>query len=400
MHACPKRATRRGSLIGCIPSVPARRVHEMSSLLDRLDSDQWKLLDIVWRQFIGDPDARWPVFSFVDFHMRAHGLDAFDIMSGLPAIGREFYAGGYRAAWSPTRGSRPVRKDHVYLTMAGLYQICDPRAADIGAAVLAYLDQMTEARKAFGDNPFSTPDVDVGLREALVASDASVTTLPWAAAICVHEWPGMQVTVTPPHNASGGLGLLREARFSSIEDYLVAITAVTTPQQTSSVVEYHDPRTLLRTIDHLNDTCELVLDQPLISKPAMARSALLAQVAQSHSDLQSGLSALGEIIGGLQVPGTKPTHPLGRLLAWLTRQLPNLDQAAQARIRDAVNLLDAVREIRNSGQHPKPHRQLIDAHELLGLPFPIHDPAAAWDTIRAQMDVAFGTLQEEIKAAR
>jgi hypothetical protein len=166
------------------------------------------------------------------------------------------------------------------------------------------------------------------------------------------------------------------------------------------VLEYHDPRSLLRTIDHFDVTCELVLKQPLISKPAMARSALLAQEAQSQSDLQSGLSALGEIIGELRVPGGNPNYAVGRLLTWVTSQLPNLDQASQARVQDAIDLLNAVREIRNSGQHPKPHRQLIDAHELLGLPFPIQDPAAAWDTIRAQMDVAFGTLQEEIIAAR
>jgi hypothetical protein len=374
----------------------------MSSLLDPLDSDQWKLLDIVWRQFIGDPDARWPVFSFVDFQMRAHGLDAFDVMSGLPSIGRTLYQGGYRAAWSPTAGGPPKDDDVVYLTMAGLYQISDTRAAEVGAAVLAYLDQMTDARAAFGENPFNAPNVNVELRQALVASGVGVTGMPWAAAIAKHEWPGMQVTVDypAPGEASGGLGLLREARFSSIEDYLVAITAATTPQQTVSVLEYHAPQALLRTIDHFDVTCELVLKQPVISKPAMARSALIAQEAQSQSDLQSGLSALGEIIGELRVPGKNPNYAAGRLLTWLTGQLPNLDQAAQARVQDAIDLLNAVREIRNSGQHPKPHRQLIDAHELLGLPFPIQDPAAAWDTIRAQMDVAFGTLQEEIMAAR
>jgi hypothetical protein len=212
----------------------------------------------------------------------------------------------------------------------------------------------------------------------------------------------MRVTVgyPAPGDASGGLGLLREARFSAIEDYLMAITAATTPQQTVTVLEYRDPRALLRTIDHFDVTCELVLKQPLISKPAMASSALLAQEAQSESDLQSGLSALGEIMSELRVPGKNPNHAVGRLATWLTSQLPNLDHAAQARVQDAIGLLDAVREIRNSGQHPKPHKQLIDAHELLGLPFPVQDPATAWDNIRAQMDVAFGTLQEEIMAAR
>src|SRR5262249_3613920 len=155
-----------------------------------------------------------------------------------------------------------------------------------------------------------------------------------------------------------------------------------------SVLQYRDPRALLRTIDHFDVTCELVLKQQLVSKPAMARSALLAQEAQSQSDLQSGLSALGEIIGELRVPGNAPNYATGRLLACPSGQLPNLDQAAKARIQDAIGLLDAVRMVRNSGQHPKPNRQLIEAHELLGVPFPIQDPANAWDVIRAQMDVA------------
>jgi hypothetical protein len=132
----------------------------------------------------------------------------------------------------------------------------------------------------------------------------------------------------------------------------------------------------------------------------MARSALLAAEAQSHSDLQSCLSALGEVIAELQVPGKSPNHATGRLKAWLVRNLPNLDKGGEVRIQGAIDLLDAVRRIRNSGQHPKPDHRLIAAHELLGLPFPIQDPASAWDIIRAQIDVAFGTLQEEIFAGR
>jgi hypothetical protein len=375
---------------------------EMSSLLDPLDSDQWKLIDIVWRQFIDDPDARWPVFSFVDFCMHEHGLDAFDAMSGLPSIGHAVYHGGYRAAWFTTSGGVPTNDAAVYLTLAGLHKISDMRATEIGLAVLACLGQMTDAQAAFGKNPFTVPDVKVGLREALTASGFGVAKLQWVVAIASHEWPGMQVQVgyPAPGEASGSLGALREGRFDSVEDYLVAITAATTPQQAVSVQDYHDPRALLRAIDHFDVTCELVLKQSLVSKPAMARSALLAQEARSQSDLQAGLSALGEIIGELHIPGKNPSHPVGRLEAWLTSQLPNIDRADRIRVQDAVSLLDAVREIRNSGQHPKPHKRLIDAHELLGLPFPIRDPAIAWNIIRAQIDVAFSALQEEIMAAR
>jgi hypothetical protein len=65
-----------------------------------------------------------------------------------------------------------------------------------------------------------------------------------------------------------------------------------------------------------------------------------------------------------------------------------------------VRAIDALLMYRSTSQL----RDLVtlqdDAHELVGLPFPVQDPANAWDVIRAQMDVAFGSLQEQILAAR
>lgn len=99
----------------------------------------------------------------------------------------------------------------------------------------------------------------------------------------------------------------------------------------------------------------------------------------------------------LQVPGKQPTHAVGRLLGYLVQELPNIDQV---RVQDALDLMNAVREIRNSSVHPKPSAKLIAAHNTLGLPFPIRDPAQAWNIIRAQMEAAFGMMQEEMYAAR
>jgi hypothetical protein len=319
-------------------------------------------------------------------------------MSGLPAIGRA-YGGSYRAVWSQTAGGPPADKDPVCVTMAGPFHIADDRSAAISQALLRYFRQMTSAREALGTAPFTVPNINVALSDVLESQDPEV--LRWPSAVSVHESPFIRVSPqTRPYDVSGSLGLLSEANFNTLEEYLLAITAVTTPQHPTTVLAYRDPRALLRTIDHLGVTSELVLKRPLVSKPAMARSALLATEAHSHSDLQSCLSALGEVIAELRVPGNSPNHAAGRLKAWLVRNLPNLDKGGEARVQDAIDLLDAVRRIRNSGQHPKPDRRLIAAHELLSLPFPIQDPANAWDIIRAQMDTAFRTLQEEIFAGR
>lgn len=371
----------------------------ISILMDPLEDDQAKLLEITWGAFRGE-DARFPVFGYVDFRMRQLGLDAASALNGLPSIGKTFYRGGYRAAWCSTAGGGvPQRGDIVYLTMAGLYHL--PRESmPIITALLAYLRELTRAQEVIADHPFDVPNVNVGLAESLKATGIDEQVLPWAAAIAEHEWPGMNVHRQPATNdVSGALGLLREANFNTIDEYLNGITVVTTPQQPTTVLEYRDPRALVRAISHFDVTCELVLGQPLIKKPAMDRSALLVQEAQSHSDFQSGMSALGEVIGELQVPksGKDPNYATGRLLAWLAGQLPKIDQM---RVQDAIHLLNAVRAIRNSGQHPKPKKELIEAHNRLGLPFPIQDPGNAWDIVRAQMDTAFGTLQEEILAAR
>jgi hypothetical protein len=372
---------------------------EMSILLDPLEEDQKSLIRLVWSRF-QEEGAQWPCFNYVDFFMRKQGLDARSVIGGLPTIGKLQYHGGYAPAGYLSSGGIPTANSTVYLTMAGLFHIPHP-AMPIISTVLAYLRQMTRIQEVIAHHPFDVPDVTVSLREAMMAEGLEEKAIPWAAAIAEHEWPAMQSSRRKnPDDAFGRLSLLGEANFHTIEEYLLAITAVTTPQQATTILDYRDPRVLLRTIDHFDVTCELVLKQPLVVRPSMGRSALLAQDAQSHGDLLSGLSALGEIIGELRVPGRDPNYATGRLLSWLSQELPKLTQAACTRIQSAIDLLDAVRDIRNSGQHPKPKKQLIAAHELLGLSFPIQDPQNAWDIIRAQVDVAFETLQEEILAAR
>jgi hypothetical protein len=153
----------------------------------------------------------------------------------------------------------------------------------------------------------------------------------------------------------------------------------------------------VRTITNFDVACELVLNRPLIRRPALDRSALLVEDVQTFSDLQAGVSVLGELFAELHVPGRTPSHPLGRLAGYLEQELPAIDRV---RIEDAISVMDAVREIRNTSVHTRPSASLIQAHERLGVPVPIRSAESAWDTIRAQIERAFSTLQEEILAAR
>ncbi|MBP2322624.1 hypothetical protein JOF56_003009 [Kibdelosporangium banguiense] len=368
----------------------------MSILMERLEEPQLELLNIVWPLF--SEHQKFPVYNYVDYQMRKLGLDAREVIRSFPSIGLRGYRGRYSAIWTDQIGTSALQSTSpICLTMAGLFHIKDDRARQINDILLKYLRDLSAARAEIADHPFDVPDVKVLLSEPLKEAGDGPTLLPWVVAIAEHEWPSMSIQ-RDVNRVTGQLGsLLMEANFSTVDEYLNAITAATTPQEPPSILERRDPRALARTITNFDITCELVLDKQLVRKPAIDRTALFVQAAATFSDLQAGLSALGELLSELQVPGDRPRHPSGRLLDYLVQKLTSIDQG---RVQEAIKVMDAVREIRNSGQHTRPSAKLIDAHDLLGLPFPLHDPTWAWDVVRAQMDAAFSLLQEEIYAAR
>lgn len=368
----------------------------MSRLMEPLDTGQSTLLDIVWPLF--SEHHRSPVFNYVEHQMRERGSDAREVLGSFPSLSVPFYRGPYKAINYTSAGGIPYADSKVYLTMAALYHVKDDFAAEIAHAVLAYLRAMSAARARIVDHPFDVPDVNVSLEDALREAGIDLKITPWAAEILEHEWLGVRVNRQPDTDiVTGELGSLTRADFHSVDEYLIALTAIALQPEAVAVPEYADSRALVRTITNFDVACELVLKRVLIKKLALDRSALLVEDAQTFSDLQAGVSVLGELLADLNVPGNTPSHALGRLATYLEQQLPAIDRV---RIEEAVSLMDAVREIRNSSVHKRPSTSLIAAHERLGLPVPIRDAESAWDTIRAQMERAFSVLQEEILAAR
>ena len=367
----------------------------MSTLMDPLDEAQKTLIDLVWSQF--EKAAQFPVFNWVEYQMRERGYDAAEVIGGLPSIGRPDTRGRYGAIWMDSAGSIPQPGDRVCLTMAGLYHTkAREVVGGIASGVLAFLRGMSAARAQIANHPFDVPDLCASLNETLSGVDDR-QYLAAVGTIAEHEWLAMRVSKTE-NDWTGRLALLDRAEFTLITDYLTAITAVCTEQRTT-ILGYRDPRALARSITNFDIACELVLKRPLVKRPSISRMLVLGQDAASHSDLKEGISAIWHLTGELDVPKKRsdPPHATGRLLAYLATELPTIDQV---RVREAIDLMDAVRDIRNTDEHPKPAPKLLAAYDLLGLAFPVRNPAEAWDIIRAQMDSAFNTLQDEIYAAK
>lgn len=369
----------------------------MVDLMEAPDDAQQALIEIVWAVF-HDHD-KFPLHSYVERRMKARGFDLAETLASFPAVTFQMVLGRYRAVDFEASGGIAQMDSPVYLTMAGLYHVLKWDGSAVMPIISAFLNWASaagRARERYAQSPFEVPDVDVSWNAVQAATDTNPEISERVLMLAKREWPGMRVRLQG-EVTMGRLGLNDDGPFDTIEEYLGGVAALMPPLRPVSILETHDPNALARSLTSFDITCELVLKQVLIEKPAISRTAWFSQDATSQSDFQAGVSALGEVIGDLRVPGNSPSHPLGRLVAFLKMELPLIDDA---RLADAVELLDAVREIRNSGVHRKPSRALIAAHHRLGLSFPIQDPGTAWRIVRAQMDAAFTILQEEIYAAR
>ncbi|MEU8769140.1 hypothetical protein AB0C94_19490 [Streptomyces griseus] len=365
----------------------------MTALTDPLTEEQRLLLDIVWTTFV--EHERFPNFFHVAYRMRKHGHDAAKVLYSFPVIGHDQVSNGYRAVGWWGHGFTPQSDGPVYLTMAGLYHLQhDQMARDLARGLLAYMQQMTREQDRILDSPFDLPDIDVNLGEVLKEIDGTSPLLQRMAQIADREWPGMRFNKT---SLTGRIGALPSADCDTLDHYLADIAAHLSPPAPPEALSFTEPRSLLRALNFLDVTYELVFGEALVVPPPMDRSSLLALDVDDEAAYNSGLVVLTDILRDFKVPGRSPGSGLLRLEEHLADELPALDRNA---VHQAVQLLDQIRVIRNSAVHPKPRPELAAAHHALGLGFPVRDFTAAWDSVRAHAERAVSNLQEAIQSAR
>ncbi|MGW0965801.1 hypothetical protein, partial [Streptomyces sp. NPDC002516] len=364
----------------------------MSSLADPLDEAQQRLVDIVWSTFA--EHGRFPAFFYVEYLMRLDGHDAVAVLNSFPSVGT-LLTHPYRAvSWWGT-DHNPDRAGPVPLTMAGLYHVRDDSMAkEINDALLAFMRECSQAQEAILRSPFTLPTTAVRLDEYVKTANLAPGYVERLAEVAKHEWPGVRYS---EGSRVGQLGWLSEIEFATVEEYLAAVSAALSPPEPLATLPYREPRALLRAINFLDVTYELILGRTLIARPPMDRSSLLALDVEDEPGFQAGLVVLTDILRDFKVPGGTPASGLGRLENHLVAQLPAIDQTA---VQHAVHNLDQIRILRNSAVHPKPSARLLAAHQALGLAFPVRDFTAAWDSVRAHTERELNRIQEAIQAAR
>ncbi|MFE2578947.1 hypothetical protein [Streptomyces sp. NPDC059378] len=364
----------------------------MSSLTDPLDEAQQRLVDIVWSTFA--EHGKFPAFFYVEYLMRRDGHDAVAVLNSFPSVGTVL-THRYRAVGWWGADHNPDREGPIPLTMAGLYHVHDaPKAMKINDTLLAFMRECSRAQEAILRSPFTLPTVAVSLDKCVKMTGLAPGCVELLAEVAKHEWPGIRYS---EGSRVGQLGWLDQVEFSTVEEYLAAVGAALSPPEPPAKLSYREPRALLRAINFLDVTYELVLGRPLVTRPPMDRSSLLALDVEDEAEFQAGLVVLTDILRDFNVPGGTPASGLGRLESHLVTQLPAIDQAA---VQQAVQSLDQIRILRNSAVHPKPSPRLLAAHQALGLAFPVRDFTAAWDSVRAHTERELDRIQEAIQGAR
>jgi hypothetical protein len=361
-------------------------------MFDSPTAEQRLVLDLVAEIYLTRGD--WPAWAWLEEELERQGHNG---MAVYRSFGREFSV-GYSQVW-PRRDPSPSPQDRVGLTLAGLAHV--QLAIPLVQATLNLISALGTCRENVRLDPFAVERpkiprstilqgrVDSSLYGAMVVQLLQKEPAAWHCQFNPPTEGWQEVELSPE--------IRRFAGVQSVDDYLQRLR-LTLGNQEEPAVTFHSPFTLPAAIDYLDAVWRLRFANHLVSPPGVERSARLAFTATSAEEADSRFSALAELLKGLNVPGVEGIggHPLARLGPFLESKLPD---ESHDRIREAVALLDAARQVRAGAQHAGARSKSIDAFTLLGLGFPVYDWPAAWEHVQVVAATAFDSIRDEIQAA-
>jgi hypothetical protein len=338
--------------------------------------------------------GQWPTWAWLEETLDRQSLSASEILAGFP---REFSV-GYGYLW-PTRQSAPTPQDRVGLTVAGLAHV-EP-AEQLVSHFLNLVDALGTIRAGARLDPFSETRPTFN-RDQVMADRLPATALESLVVPLLAKEPATWHCVLSPvtefwETVELSPEIRRFAGVRTVEDYLERLRSYLSPVEPESTRLFHSPFTLPAAIDYLDTVWQLRFDKSLVVAPGVERSGRLAFDAASPEEADSCLSALAELLKGLQVPGMPGIdgHPLQRLAPFLEAELP---AEAHPRIRAAVAVLDSARSLRAGAQHVEARAQTIDAYGRLHLAYPVADWSAAWRQIQLAVADACDAIRDELQA--
>lgn len=380
----------------------------MRQLLAPLNEEQQFIVDIAADAFF-ENGKRWPTYQYVEAILDRNRLDARAVLATFPVAGTSMTYAAFRC--TPWTGSLND-STKIDLTLLGLHHYGGGFKAEAQALLrdgLRLLQVFINARRDFVPPPTEVKHLQLTSDEVLTKLRPDAPhDLPTAAVLA-------GLVETEPHLSAclGGSGNNGQSwNWTVTRGSLLDFDGIGLDYGEyvrRFVVKYHVPRrveqrvvvsplTLPAALGYL-DTVWRVMegrDNHLVALPSPERAASLAFDAGTQAEYLERIAALGDVLKWLKVPAggdQKGGHPLERLRAYLEWRLP---VESHARINGAVDQLVDVTDIRNGGLHAEAEPAALRAYQELGVAFPITNPGAAWEAVRAATVSAIDAIREEV----
>lgn len=365
-------------------------------LTDPLDADAVALLQLI-HHGSAHGTAPWPVWQWVAQQAAQRGLDAQVVLRGLPQWQLHYRPVRWPAAGVPV----PAPDDRLGLTVHGLVHVD-------GDSVLlpAFLAALEEACSASANHvtdpqevrPLVLPGPHLlqrvrarsGFRGSEQTLHALLTGEPatWSG----HTEPG------PRETWQWDLTRLHLQPFAGLRDgleYLERLAALVGVVPAPEVPALPlPPLALPEALDHLDAQWRLATGARLLQVRRTEAAAALALPVTSRAELQAALSALADLLDGLNPGGDKPQQ--SRSLGWLNQRLRELLRADDVPAStDAVERLRDMVALRADQQHSgsRAYRRAQQARRQLGLSEPPCPPEQEWEQLRHLAVNALRTLR-------
>lgn len=377
----------------------------MASLLDDVSPDARRLLDILVDAW---PRAdQWPIRQYVAHEMATAGLDLRDVLDELPEWNHQYQTIRVLRANAPLPNAPVELGDQIAPTVHGLVH-CGRPVADrfvkvfLASVAIGYQQQLSLLPDPVKVKPVTLASgaLIAGIRQRLGPfGEVSERQVRLMLAGEPATWLGVSPDPdSPDWTWNLWYGSLQPFAVETGAEYLASLEELIgnhpKPQRSWAPAE---PSALPRALDHLDVVWLVRTRQRLFQRPGFARTASLAEAANSAEEFEARCNALSDVFSMLTVPKIDNIQgPLNFLKAALEQHLS--DPGHLQRAVEAVDTLRDVVAVRRGQAHASAAPESLKAAARLGIRL-TGDWTESWDRVRQVTIEAIYALTDELDTA-
>jgi hypothetical protein len=362
---------------------------DVDPLLRPLPDAQQALIRIVGEAVL-DTGA-WPTYQYVEAKLDDRGYDVDAVFGGLPYITHN------SLTYSLVRRDRTGREDEpVKLTIAGMAHL--PWLASTVSMFIRVVQALGTRRQSATYEPGRVITVEVPgsvlIQNLDLKHERLLDLLPEILKGEPGTWHGSTTGEGESWVIQPSTFIRRFRTVTDVHDYVQRLRDWLFPAAPAQAPGPVSPLGVVTAFDYLDVVWRLRFGKKLVRLPNAERVASLVFEVSTPAEFVDRLSAVGEMIKGLDVEGTDD-GTLNKLEGFL----PNhLTADAMDRVKQAITALRKVTHLRNAGQHAAVADRAAKALPGLGLTFPITDYQQAWWVVQQHVVAALDVLREELYA--